>query len=67
MNLPVPQWLINLWTAFGDAVNVWIWRHGRHEVRRIDILMVIMLLTIVAGYWAVYGWPTVSSSGAARH
>jgi hypothetical protein len=65
MNLPIPQRLINLWTRFGDATNVWIWRHGRHEVRRIDILMVILFLFTVAGYWALYGWQGAVQGGIA--
>jgi hypothetical protein len=63
MNIPIPQWLINLWITIGDILNVWVWRHGEYEVRRIDILMVILFLFTVAGYWAVYGWQGGLQSG----
>jgi hypothetical protein len=65
MNIPIPQWLVNLWTAFGDRANVWVWRHGEHEVRRIDILMAIMFLACVATYWVIYGWQGALQGGIA--
>jgi hypothetical protein len=63
MNIPIPQWLINLWITFGDMTNVWIWRRGRCEVRRIDILIVILFLFITAWYWVVYGWQGALQGG----
>jgi hypothetical protein len=56
MNIPIPQWLINLWLAFGDKANVAVWRSGRFEVLRIDLLIVILGLFCTGAYWAMYGW-----------
>ena len=56
MNIPIPQWLVNAWTAFGDWGNVWVWKQGKLEVVRIDILATIAFLFCVGFYWAAYGW-----------
>jgi hypothetical protein len=63
VNIPVPQRLIDLWTRFGDVFNAWIWKHDRFEVRRIDILLVILLMFTVASCWAAYGWSGALQGG----
>jgi hypothetical protein len=55
MNIPIPQWMVNLWIAFGDWANAWVWKRGRLEVLRIDLLMVILFMFTTAFYWARFG------------
>jgi hypothetical protein len=52
MNVPIPQWLVNAWIAFGDYSNVWVWKRGQLQVLRIDLLMVILFLFCAGFYWA---------------
>jgi hypothetical protein len=65
MNIPirVPQRLVNMWIAFGDWANVWVWKRGKLEVLRIDILLVILGMSTCGFYWALYGWRGATNGG----
>jgi hypothetical protein len=59
------QRLINMWIAFGDWANVWVWRSGKLRVLRIDILLLIAFMFTCGFYWAAYGWLGAFKGGVA--
>jgi hypothetical protein len=56
-------WLTTAWTRFEDWNNVPIYRRGRLEVRRIDILIALGFVGCVSYYCIVSGWQGAMTGG----
>jgi hypothetical protein len=63
MQIPIPHWLSQLWDSFGDWGDHTLWRRGRIEVLRIDLLLVAAF-AIAIGYYGYYGGWKGALSGA---
>ena len=59
MNFRIPAWAVTLWDAFGDFINVPIYRN----VRRIDVLLAVLLVVCMVYYYLTAGWLTSIASG----
>lgn len=59
MRVPIPSWVGVAWDAFGDYVNVPVYK----KIRRIDVILVFLGLLIV-GYYGLWGWRSAVLGGA---
>jgi hypothetical protein len=50
--------LTRTWGKFVDWSNVEIYTRGKLEIRRLDILLLLMGVSIAGYYAAVYNWQT---------
>jgi len=62
MEIPIPSRLVRAWDAFCDWANVPIWRRGRLELRRLDIILVAFFFLCV-GYYYWKGGPMGAIQG----
>jgi hypothetical protein len=61
MKIPLPSLPPRVRAIFDrylDWVNVAIWTRGRIEIRRLDVLLVLMGILIAIYYLVVYSWQT---------
>lgn len=57
MQIPIPRFIVRTWDMIEDWINVPLWQRTVDvEVRRIDVLMLVLFIFTVAwyGYW--YSW-----------
>jgi len=52
VNVRIPRWLVLAWSAFGDWVNVDVYK----RIRRIDILTAFFFIICVSWYGYTSGW-----------
>jgi hypothetical protein len=52
----IPRFVSRASTAFGDWANVPIWTLGRHEIRRIDVMIVLGGILCASYYYWTGGW-----------
>lgn len=64
MNIRIPSAVMRASDWFVDWVNVEIVRRGRIEVRRIDLLLVVLFFVCTAWYWHASGWMGALQGGA---
>lgn len=61
MQVPLPlgfKWLTSIWKSFVRWSNVTIYERGKLEIRRLDILLLILGASIAIYYAVFYGWQT---------
>jgi hypothetical protein len=63
LRIRIPRFLVTAWDAFGDWSNVPVYRRGRLEVRRLDILLAIGFVGCVAWYGITIGWQGALAGG----
>jgi hypothetical protein len=59
VRLPLPflgSWLTTMWRRFGDWSNVTIYERGKLEIRKLDILLLILGCSLAIFYWVFYSW-----------
>ena len=59
MRIPQPlgfAWLARIWTKLGDWGDVEVYRRGKLEIRRLDILLLLLGCSIAVFYWVFYSW-----------
>lgn len=49
-------WLMTMWSAFGNWSNVEIYTYKKLEIRRIDVLLVLLGCSIAIYYLIFYSW-----------
>lgn len=56
--LPLYGWLTTTWQAFTAWSNVEIYKYKKLEIRRLDILLLALGVSIALYYYLFYGWQT---------
>jgi hypothetical protein len=56
MKIPPPRWLSAANKRGADWIDVTIWRRGKIDLRRIDVLVSILGVLCVGWYGYVAGW-----------
>jgi hypothetical protein len=63
MQIPIPRLLVRAWNAFADWGDPALWRWGRIEVRRIDLLLAASFILCVGYYSYFAGWHGAINGG----
>jgi hypothetical protein len=53
------SWLKSTWTGLGEWSNVEIYRYKKLEIRRLDVLLLLMGIGIAIYYYLFYTWQTM--------
>lgn len=65
MDIKIPKFLIKWFDAFEEWGDVLVWKVGRLNIRRIDLLLGIAFIFCVSYYWFTTGWLGAITGGLA--
>jgi hypothetical protein len=64
MIIRIPRVVTTAWDGFGEWANVPIYKLGRFEVRRLDVLLLLAGVFCVGYYWWTTDWHGALLGGA---